>query len=120
MAIQTKIGGKTRTLVLGLAAFKMYKKETGKGLSTFMAELADSELDGVSDIIYCALRLGERKDKIAEPEEYDSMDVAIWMDEAKGGVAGFLQKIVEALPKAEAGEGESEPGEALTSGILTN
>lgn len=86
----------------------------------FLNELGTGEPDVISDITYCALRVGERHEKVQEPDKYDEMDVAMWIDLCPGGVAAFMQKLVDSLPKPQAGEGDAEPGEAQTIGIGTN
>lgn len=114
------LGGKKRPLLYGSAAFKMLKQRTSMGMIQFLSELGTGEPDVISDITYCALRVGERYEKIEPVESYDEMDVAMWIDLCPGGVAAFMQKLVDSLPKPQAGEGDEEPGEAQTIGIGTN
>lgn len=114
------LGGKKRPLLYGSAAFKMLKQRTNMGMMKFLGELGTGEPDVISDITYCALRIGERAEKLQPVDEYDEMDVAMWIDQAPGGVAAFMQKLVDSLPKPQAGEGDEEPGEAQTTGIGTN
>ena len=111
-----ELGGKKRPVLYGTAAFKLMKQRTGKGMMDFIDELSTGDTSVVSDITYCALRIGERKEKIVPADEYDEMDVAIWIDESPGGIAAFMAKLVDALPKPQAGEGEAEPGEAKAIG----
>ena len=113
-----ELGGKKRPILYGSAAFKLLKQRRGIGMMAFLDELATGEPDVISDITYCALRVGERAEKLPPGEEYDEMDVAMWIDLYSGGIAAFMQKIVESLPKPQAGEG-IEPGEALPIGTGT-
>ena len=116
-----ELGGKKRPLLFGNAAFKMLKQRTGVGMMAFLDAMHEGDLDGISDITFCALRVGEIATK-QEPSEdlKDETAVAIWLDEYPGGVTAFLQKIVDSLPKPQAGEGEPEPGEAQATGIGTS
>lgn len=107
-----ELGGKKRPVLYGMAAFKMLRKRTGMSMSDFLGQLQSGELDALSDITYCALRVGEIYEDIKEVDEYDEMKVAVWMDGYKGGVVAFMNKLVESLPKLAAGEGDAEPGEA--------
>lgn len=111
-----ELGGRKRPVLYGTAAFKMLKQRSGKTMMQFIDELAKGETDVISDITYCALRVGERKEGIKDADQYDEMDVAIWIDESPGGLSAFMQKLVESLPKPQAGEGETEPGEAQATG----
>lgn len=116
-----ELGKKNRPLLYGSAAFKLLKQRKGISMGDFLRELSSGEDPAIiSDITYCALRIGERAEKVADVEEYDELDVAIWIDLYKGGVAAFMQKIVDALPKPQAGEGDVEPGEAQAIGTGTN
>lgn len=118
MAHHVNLGGKTRLLLYGTAAFKLMKRETGTTMADFLAQLATGEADIVSDITYYALRVGERHEKIpsSEVEDYEPLDVAMWIDEYPGGISVFAQHLVDAMPKPAAGEGEGEPGEAQKTG----
>ena len=122
MAVEyVKLGGKNRPILYGSAAFKMLKQRRGIGMMQFLNELSTGEPDVISDITYCALRIGERAEKLPPSEDFDDeLDVATMIDLFPGGVASFMQKLVESLPKPQAGEGESEPGEAQAIGIGTN
>ena len=115
------LGGKKRPLLYGSAAFKMMKRRSGTTMGDFLQQLSDGESDVISDITYCALRVGEIATdvKAAEVDEYDEMKVATWIDLYPGGVASFMQKIIDALPKPQAGEGDAEPGEAQRTGTGT-
>lgn len=115
-----ELGGKKRPVLYGSAAFKILKQRRGIGMGEFLKELASGDPTAIIDITYCALRVGERAEKVAPVDDYDEMDVAIWADLSDGGVAAFMQKIVDALPKPQAGEGDVEPGEAQATGIGTN
>ena len=116
-----ELGKKNRPLLYGSAAFRLLKQRKGIGMGDFLRELSLGEDPAIiSDITYCALRIGERAEKVADVEEYDELDVAIWIDLYEGGVAAFMQKIVDALPKPQAGEGDVEPGEAQATGTGTN
>lgn len=119
MVEQIEFGGKRRPLLYGNAAFKMMKERKGVTMSAFLDSLNRGELDVISDITYCALRIGERYEKLPH-EEYDEMDVAMWMDIYEGGAISFIEKLLAVLPKPSAGEGVAEPGEALPTGTGTN
>lgn len=108
------LGGKKRPLLYGNAAFKMLKQRSGVGLPDFLNTLYTGEIDVISDITYCALRVGEMAINTAPDEEYDEMKVAIWIDQFEGGATAFLQKISESLPQPKTGEGEAQ-GEAKTN-----
>jgi len=121
MVEYVKLGGKDRPLLYGSAAFKMLKQRNKMGFRAFLDELSTGETDVISDITYCALRVGERAEKLPPSDDYeDEMDVATWIDLYPGGVAAFMQKLVDSLPKPQAGEGEVEPGEAQATGTGTN
>jgi hypothetical protein len=120
MVEYVELGGKKRPVLYGSAAFKMLRQKKSLTMMDFLEDIGSGESTYLSDLTYCALRLGERYEKVKEIDEYDEMDVAMWMDISPGGIAGFLERIVSALPKPSAGEGANEPGEALGTGIGTN
>jgi len=116
-----QLGGKNRPILYGNAAFKLYKQRTGKKMSEFLQELGSGETDVISDITYCALRVGEIAAGETPSEDFtDEMKVAIWIDEYPGGVTAFMERLVDSLPKPKAGEGDDQPGEAQTTGTGTN
>lgn len=115
------LGGKKRPILYGNAAFKLYKERSGKSMAAFLAELNSGEVDVISDITFCALRVGERAEKEPPSDDYkDELDVATMIDLFPGGVAAFMEMLVDALPKPKAGEGDSEPGEAIPTGTGTS
>lgn len=115
-----ELGGKRRPILYGNAAFKMLKDRKGFGLMKFLDELSTGDPDVVSDITFCALRVGERAEKLPPSEDFkEEMDVAVWIDLYPGGVQAIMNLIVKSLPKAPAEGGEGEPGEAKASGIGT-
>ena len=122
MAVEyVKLGGQNRPILYGSAAFKLLKTRKGVGMIKFLDELATGEPDVISDITYCALRIGERAEKLPPAEDFqDETDVAIWIDLYPGGVAAFMQRIVDSIPKPQTGEGDNEPGEAQTTGTGMN
>lgn len=116
-----ELGGKSRPILYGNAAFKLYKQRTGRKMSDFLQELGSGETDVISDITFCALRVGEIAAGQPPSKDFaDEMKVAIWIDEYPGGVTAFMERLVDSLPKPKAGEGEEEPGEAQTTGTGTN
>lgn len=117
-----ELGGKMRPVLFGGAAFKLMKERKGITMGKFLEGLNAGEIDGISDITYCALRVGERYERIKaeDIEKYDELDVAIWMDLYKGGAMVFMEKLLQSLPQPSGEEGENEPGEAQKTGNGTN
>lgn len=112
-----QLGGKKRPILYGSAAFKLLKSRKGIRMADFLSELSSGDPDVISDITFCALKVGERAERLPPSEDYsDELDVAIWIDEFPGGVAAFMQKLLESLPKPVAEEGNLEPGEAQENG----
>jgi len=121
MVENINIGGKVRPFLLGNAAFKMYKQRTGKTLLSFIGELQDGELFSLSDLVYCGLRVGEIWQKTPEPDQYNEMEVAIWMDLYEGGAIEFMKKVLDSMPKPDAKGGvPDESGEPQATGTGTN
>lgn len=126
MAVQRiEIGGKSRPILFGNAAFRLRKQRTGKTMMQFFSDLSNTEepdviFDAVADITYCALKIGERAEKVQELDEYDEMEVSIWIDQLPGGIEKLSAMIVDSMPKPSAGEGEEEPGEAQKIGTSTS
>ncbi len=114
------LGGKKRPLLYGGAAFKMMKSRTGATMQDFLTELSTGEPGAISDITFCALKVGEIAAKEPSDEDYNEMTVAVWIDLYDGGVMAFMNKIIDSLPKPEPGEGDSAPGEAQATGTGTN
>lgn len=112
MLTHIKLGGKERPILFGNAAFKMLRQRSGITMGKFLEDLAGGDPTYISDITFCALRVGEIAQKEKDVEDYNEMDVAVWMDLYEGGAEAFLKMILEALPKPEAGEGGTQPGEA--------
>lgn len=117
-----ELGGKMRPMLFGGAAFKLMKERKGITMGKFLEGLNAGEIDGISDIAYCALRIGERYERVpAEKiEKYDELDVAMWMDIYPGGAMVFMEKLLKSLPQPSSEEAGNEPGEAQTTGTGTN
>ena len=126
MAVEyIELGGEKRPILIGNAAFRLRKQRTGKDMMTFFSDLASTDkpdliFEAITDITYCALRIGELSAGVKDPQDYDEMKVAMWVDLLPGGIEKLSQMIVDALPKPAAGEGEAEPGEAQQTGTLTS
>lgn len=116
------LGGKKRPMLFGGAAFKLMKERKGITMGKFLEGLNAGEIDGISDIAYCALRIGERYERVkaVDIESYDELDVAMWMDVYDGGVMVFMEKLLKSLPQGSGEEAGDAPGEAQTTGTGTN
>lgn len=114
-----ELGGKGRPILFGTAAFRIYKERTKNTLTYFVDALGSGDMTVISDITYCALRVGERYQK-NDSEVYDELDVAIWIDLYPGGAVSFLERVMKSLPSQSEGEGGSAPGEPKTIGTGTN
>lgn len=115
------LGGKKRPILYGTAAFRMLKQRTGMSLAKFIEDVSSGEPGAICDITFCALRVGERADRIPPSDDFETEeDVAIWIDLYPGGIEQFYKLVLDALPKSEAVEGELEPGEAKPIGTGTS
>ena len=98
--------------MFGTAAFKIYKQRNDKTIGQLLSDLSTGEVDAITDLLCAALIIGEKHQKLPH-DNFNEVDVAIWVDEYPGGALAFMQVIADAMPKADAGEGEAA-GEAKT------
>ena len=107
------LGGKTRPVLFGNAAFRKAKESGGLTPVEIWDALGRGDLSVLADIVYPALRVGEYAQKM-KPDDFTEMDVAVWIDETPGALKTLLTWLKSSIEQL--GEGldgiREQPAEA--------
>lgn len=104
-----ELGGKTRPVLFGTAAFREAKQQSGLTVGAILLALDESDFTVIADVTYYALKIGAYAQK-QEVEAFTATDVAIWMDTSEGAMKQLLEWLTEAM-RSISGIGEEEPQE---------